>query len=395
MRIIRRGTPRRHREIVTRNDISVFVDPVTRHFLRNELFDTRSAHNIDGAHGPYFYLKELFESQGVEVNTADYLVEGRKRNAVNVYFSLGVTQNYRRLAERSDVVLGAYFTMDAPIVTPSYFKGLRTAQRYFKRLFCYSTPEALARYGCRGLTFHKLHIPYDCHGIVEELWANEKRSFLCLLNYNRLCRRTWRELYTARLEACEYFSQFGEIDLYGFGWDRAPYVVGETWIPATLTHINRYVHEHVPFVRKHPYEKLIKRVWRGAAPSKFITQSQYTFTICYENMELEGWLNENIFDCFRVGTIPIYLGPPDVTDYVPEDCFINRRRFKTYDDLRAFLHSLGPTEIRRYKENARDYLSSDRFKPFSTESFAQLFTRAVEEDTGVELRHSLDAAKAV
>jgi hypothetical protein len=280
-------------------------------------------------------------------------------------------------------------------VTPSYFKGLRTAQRYFERIYCYSTPEALSRYGCRGLSFEKLHIPYGCDGVLNDLWANEKRSFLCLLNYNRLCRRTWHELYTARLEACEYFSRFDEIDLYGMGWDRAPYVVGETWIPSTLTRVNRYIREHVPFVKRHPYQKLIDRVWRGAAPSKFVTQSQYTFTICYENMELEGWLNENIFDCFVVGSIPIYLGPPDVTEYVPEECFINRRRFRTYDDLRSFLHSLGPADIRRYKENARDYLASEQFKPFTTESFARLFTRAVAEDTGVELQHTLSAAKAI
>jgi hypothetical protein len=375
-------------------DISVFIDPVTPHFLRNELFDTGSVHNIDGAHGPYFHVKDLFESQGIEVNTADYLVRGLKRNKLNVYFSLGITDNYRRLAQDEDVVLSAYFTMDAPIVMPSHFKGLRTVSRHFNRIYCYSTPEALARYGCEGLTFSKLHIPYCYDRVLDGMWANEDRKFMCLLNYNRLCRRTWRELYTARLDACEYFSRFDEIDLYGFGWDRAPYVVGETWIPGRLTKINRYIHENVPGIRKHPYEKLIQRVWRGAAPSKYETQSKYTFTICYENMELEGWLNENIFDCFLVGTIPIYLGPPDVTDYIPEDCFIDRRKFKTYDELRAFLHSLGPAEIRRYKENARDYLASERFKPFTTASFARLFTTAVAEDTGVAIQHTLSPANA-
>ena len=47
------------------NDVSVFIDPVTPHFLRNELFNTGSAHNIDDAHAPYFHIKELFESQGI------------------------------------------------------------------------------------------------------------------------------------------------------------------------------------------------------------------------------------------------------------------------------------------------------------------------------------------
>ncbi|HYM24404.1 MAG TPA: glycosyltransferase family 10 [Vicinamibacterales bacterium] len=376
------------------SDISVFVDPVTPHFLKNRLFDTGNVHNVDGAHAPYFYLKELFTSQGIDVNTADYLVEGKKRNKLNAYFSLGITTNYRRLARERDVILSAYFTMDAPIVMPSHFKGLRTASRDFKRIYSYSTPEALAPFGCRGLKFEKLHIPYCFDRVFPELWANENRKFLCLLNYNRLCRRTWRELYTARLEACEYFSRFNEIDMFGFAWDRLPYVVGESWIPATLRRVSRLVQERTPILNRHPYQKLIDRVWRGPAESKYVTQSQYTFTICYENMDLEGWLNENIFDCFLVGTIPIYLGAPDITDYVPENCFINRRRFKTYDDLRACLHALGPAEIRRYKENARDYLASARFAPFRKESFAQIFTRAVEEDAGVSLRHELPVAAA-
>jgi len=42
-------------------------------------------------------------------------------------------------------------------------------------------------------------------------------------------------------------------------------------------------------------------------------------------------------------------------------------------------------DIQRYKENARDFLSSEKFKPFSKESFARIFTKAAEEDLGVRL----------
>lgn len=371
------------------SEISVFVDPVSHHFRRNELFNETSRHNIDGAHAPYFLLKRVLEAQGIEVNTGDYLADGSKRNKVNVYFSLGITENYRRLARRDDVILSSFFTFEAPIVQPSAYYALRDISKHFRRIYCYSTPRALARYGCAGLTFSKLHIPY-CHDrIIPELWDNQDRSFLCLLNYNRLCRRTWQELYTERLRALEYFSRFDEIDLWGIGWDRAPYVVGETWIPATLTRVNEYIHQHVPFVKRHKYGHVIDKVWRGRAKSKYETQSHYTFTICYENMILAGWLNENVFDCFLVGSIPIYWGPPDVTDYIPEDCFIDRRRFKTYDDLRRYLRSLGPSDIRRYKENARDYLTSDRFKPFQKESFVQLFTQAIACDVGVAIKHTV------
>ncbi len=367
-------------------DISVFIDPASRHFLGNELFNRRNPHNIDGAHAPYFYLQELFESSGIPVNTADYLVRGERINKRNVYFSLGVTDHYELLSRRKDVILSAFFTMEAPIVYPSLFRSLPKISRHFKRIYSYSTNTALARFGCAGVPLRKFHIPYPYDRVIDELWRRTDRKFLTLLNYNRLCRMKWQELYTERLRALAYFSQFGEIDLYGLGWDKPPYRVGETRIPVTLTLINRYLREQVPFLRRHPFEEVVRKTYRGPAESKYVTQSEYAFTICYENMILPGWLNENLFDCFLAGTVPIFLGPPDITDYVPSECFIDKRQFPTYAELRRFLKSLGEKDIRRYKENARDYLASAKFRPFTKESFAAKFTSAVEEDLGVSFR---------
>ena len=367
-------------------DVSVFIDPFTHHFLRDELFNPASRHNIDNAHAPYFHLRDVFAAHGIEVHTADYLVRRERENRLNVYFSLGMIEHYRALAARDDVMLSGFFTFEAPIVKPSIYRDLRRASRHIKRIYSYAPSAALRRFGCEGLRFEKFHIPYAYDRIIEQLWSRPKTKFLTLLNYNRLCRRTWHELYTERLRALEYFSRFDEIDLFGMGWDKPPYRVGDTWIPATLTFMHRYLREHVPFLRMHPYQDVIRKVWRGVAKSKYEAQSDYTFTICYENMELEGWLNENIFDCFLVGTIPIYLGPPDVTTYVPAECFIDKRQFATYAELRRFLKAMGPAEMQRYRENARDYLSSAMFQPFRKEAFVDIFVRAVEEDTGLRLR---------
>ena len=219
-------------------DITVFIDPVSHHFLRNELFNRGSRHNIDGAHAPYFLLRDVFQSNGIGVHTADYLLSGEEKNKINIYFSLGIINNYRALARRDDVILSSFFTMEAPIVQPSTYRELRRISQCFRRTYCYAPSHALARFGCAGLRFEKFCIPYCREGIIEDLWKKEDRKFLTLLNYNRLCRNTWQELYTERLRGVEYFGQFGEIDMYGFGWDKPPYRVGESWIPTTLTRIN-------------------------------------------------------------------------------------------------------------------------------------------------------------
>ncbi len=366
-------------------DISVFVDPSSHHFLRNELFNPANRHNVDGAHAPYFLLRDVFQRNGIEVKTADYLIRGEKKNKVNVYFSLGISTNYEQLARQDDVILSAFFTLEAATVQRSTFRRLHSISRHFRRVYCYSPADALERFGCKGLQFQRFLIPYCSNRVFDDLWKKTDRKFLVLLNYNRLGRDPWHDLYRERLRALEFFSRYDEIDLYGLGWDKPPYIVGDTWIPATFTILHRYLREHVAFLKKHPYQEVVRKAYRGVAESKYVTQSDYTFTICYENVMLPGWINENIFDCFLVGTIPIYLGAPDVTDYVPAECFIDKRQFPTYDDLRAYLKSLTWKEIQTYKENARDYMASEKFKPFSKEAFVGLFTRAVQEDVGVTL----------
>ncbi|HET9051246.1 MAG TPA: glycosyltransferase family 10 [Candidatus Dormibacteraeota bacterium] len=368
----------------TPQDVAVFVDPVQpRRFDNDELFNPGSEDNLEGAHAPYFLLKDVFAASGIEVHTADHLMRGEHTRATNVYFSLGLMDKYHALSGRQDVVLSAFFTMEAANVQPSTFRRLPDASRHFRRIYSYAPADALAKFGCAGIALRKLHIPYPYEGVFDDLWGRGDRRFLCLLNWNRLVRMTWQELYTERLRALDHFSAFGEIDLYGLGWEEPPYRVGETWIPVTLTRINRAAHKHLPFLRIHPFERAVRRSYRGMAPSKYETQSGYTFTICYENMAMPGWLNENIFDCFMVGSIPIYLGPADVTDYVPAECFIDKRRFSTYAELRAYLHDLSPEDIRRYRENARDFMGSDRMRPFGIESFVGIFASAVQDDVGV------------
>ncbi len=368
-------------------EVTVFIDPVSHHFQRNELFNPDNRHNVQGAHGPYFLLRETFAKHGIEIYTADYLASGEKRNAVNVYFSFGMLDKWRALAARDDVVLSGFFTFDAPIIQPSVYRALPVLSRHFRRLYSYTTAEALARFGCRGLDIRKFHIPYPYDRVLDEYWRRTDRKFLTLLNYNRLPRRRWNELYTERLRALEFFSRYDEIDLWGLAWEKAPYLVGETWIPATATRLHRWYLEHAPWARRHGrFQPVIDRTWRGPARNKYQTQSGYTFTICYENMSLPGWLNENIFDCFLVGTVPVFLGPPDITDYVPAECFIDRRAFASYQDLRAFLKSRTAKDVQRYKDAARAYLGSEQYRPFRPESFVDIFVRAVEEDVGLPLR---------
>jgi hypothetical protein len=61
------------------------------------------------------------------------------------------------------------------------------------------------------------------------------------------------------------------------------------------------------------------------------------------------------------------------------------RRFKDYGELKNFLRSLTDQDIASYKEQAREFLGSPAFQPFTKQAFAQLFAHMIEEDTGMKL----------
>ena len=41
-----------------------------------------------------------------------------------------------------------------------------------------------------------------------------------------------------------------------------------------------------------------------------------------------GYITEKIFDSFAAWCVPVYWGASNVTDYIPEGCFIDRRKFR-------------------------------------------------------------------
>ena len=124
----------------------------------------------------------------------------------------------------------------------------------------------------------------------------------------------------------------------------------------------------------------IRTTYRGVVADKAATLAGYTFSLCFENSILEGWVTEKIFDCFYSGTIPIYLGAPDIHDWVPPDCFVDARTFSGYDELRSYLRGLSPAAIEAYREAARDFVRSDRYRPFTKDAFADLIESIVAED---------------
>jgi hypothetical protein len=366
--------------------LALYIDPPSYHFLGDKLFGQHDPKlGGDDVLARYRYLRDWLTAAGVSVHTADFLDHERVdlSGPRKVYMSLGMLEGYRKVARRGDTTLSAFFVMEAPVVEPRLFRRLNDASRHFSRIFSFTDGKSMEPFTGSRLDVELFRWPVSRDKIYDEIWSRNDRKLLVMINMNKLPRIYWQELYTERMRAVEFFSRTGDIDLYGYGWNRPSNRMGKTWVPTTALRIRRAWIEQWHRVRPDPLLVAARRVYRGIAEPKAEVLGSYNFALCFENMVLKGWITEKIFECFATGTVPIYWGAPDVTNYIPKDCFIDMRDFGGYEELRLHLKTMSLETIKAYRENARDFLASSAFRPFTKEAFRELVCRVLELDTGV------------
>ena len=80
----------------------------------------------------------------------------------------------------------------------------------------------------------------------------------------------------------------------------------------------------------------------------------------YENAGFDGYVTEKIFDAWFAGCVPVYLGAPNVTDYIPAETFIDRNRFNGYEELYRFLKTMPEKQYRSYVEAIEEFLGGGK-----------------------------------
>jgi hypothetical protein len=208
-----------------------------------------------------------------------------------------------------------------------------------------------------GQKYHKIHWPQTRQFPPVPKVPFAPKKLLVNISMNKHSRH-FQELYSARRETIRHFERAlpDDFDLYGVGWNR----------PVGL------VERALPFLcQKYPS-------YRGTVRHKWDVLPHYRFSVCYENMRDEpGWITEKIFDSMRAGCVPIYWGAPNITDYVDEEAFIDRRKFKSDKELEAYIVGISEKEYINYLEAIESYLASSRFAKFLPPAFADTVIRVL------------------
>lgn len=118
--------------------------------------------------------------------------------------------------------------------------------------------------------------------------------------------------------------------------------------------------------------------WRGVVSHKSDIYPKYKFGLTYENMcNVRGWVSEKIFDCIRCGVVPVYWGADNIDLYVDPNAYIDRRLFKTDEDLVKYLMSISEESWLAYRNAGRRYIESEQYKVFTPAYFASVLANVL------------------
>ncbi len=158
--------------------------------------------------------------------------------------------------------------------------------------------------------------------------------------------------------------------------------------PAALSERDAYVRELMRHMAVDSYGRCLNnRGWPAdhGRVTKLETLSRYPFTLAFENSVTEDYVTEKFFDPFVAGSVPVYLGAPNIGEFAPgEHCFVDVTAFEGPRALAAHLLELAGNET-AYREYLAwrtdgvrpEYLGMlDRLTPHPLCRLARLLTEA-------------------
>jgi len=123
------------------------------------------------------------------------------------------------------------------------------------------------------------------------------------------------------------------------------------------------------------------KCFKGSIPKyedKYKYISQFTFNFCPENSQFKGYVTEKPIVSMVCGSIPIYIGAPDIYDYLPRGTFIDYRHF-TAEELVHHIRDMQPKEINKTKRRIKRFITSrEVIDRYSSVAFAKKIIKVIE-----------------
>lgn len=350
-------------------------------FSNNRLFEYNIVKQYPGA-SVWPMVRDILDSKGFRCETADvFLASGEKDGYDSAYLISEMTTRYTmRILGMKDVEPLLILSGESPNVAIDFYQSLRDKTDSFRNAMLFD--------GCRDFVgkktkFLRFYWPnehnevlfknnWDQRKFLVMIASNKKRMIvndsklfpglrkLAKSLYLRYLTATnplfrYRDLYSERLKAIRSLHDTKRFDLFGTKWDNTRLLEKKD----------------VP---------LIAALNPRPVDDKLLTLSNYKFSICFENCTFPGYITEKIFDSFFAGCIPVYLGAPDITNYIPPETFIDFRQFNGFPELEEYLANISPEDARGYLAAAEEFLKSKKYQDFTNMSFASVVIETLESE---------------
>jgi hypothetical protein len=325
-----------------------YANLVANGAINNNIFNSNSRDDCNHA---FVLLRNELAKKGVEINTSDLNI-GR-----DVLFEIHIDIHDRRSFTNKKYLL--FWEVNA--INPNN-QNKRLLKQY-DQIFSWNDNWV------KKNNYKKFFLPTPRYFIGNKFNSFENRSgFICMIAGNK-CNRgfSFNELYSKRVETINWFekNQPNQFELYGTDWDKPSRMISPGGGAINLL-LNKLRNKFVKYEDK-PF-----KTYCGAIANKINKLSDYKFSICYENFYgLHGYVTEKIFDCFVAGCVPVYWGSSNISDYVPSNCYIDRREFQSHEQLFEYLTSINAERYEHYQYCIKRYLESSKFNKFSPSSFSK------------------------
>ncbi|MGA9187256.1 MAG: glycosyltransferase family 10 [Methanosarcina sp.] len=324
-------------------------------FNNNRMFNDPNAPIGDDLLYPFVYLGEYLVTNGHKINTID-MDDVKSFDAV-VFLDFPTFKNryFRQLVD--DKFKNLYLlAFESEVIRSDNWDAKN--HQYFKKIFTWNDDLVNEKKYLKYYWPNKIPINLD--------FDISKKIRLCTMIAGHKFNSHPLELYTERIKAIRWFEQNHpeDFDLYGVGWDKYCF-------KKPLSSLN-YIKPLTRLLRpKYPSYKGIIKLKREVL-------QKYKFAICYENArDISGYITEKIFDCFFAGCVPVYWGAPNINEQIPADTFIDKKKFRTYEELYSYLRNMPDNEYLNYLGAIKDFVEGDRIHPFNAECFAETIVNEI------------------
>lgn len=300
--------------------------PIYKSLQENKIFNTEGIR--DNIYEPILKLKLFFEQKNISFNTVD--INDIYESNYFIFYRL----DYKILIQlftAGKLNKSIYIPLEPEIIDEFHsVSNFKLISNFFGKILTWNDD---------AIDNKKI---FKCYWVMPCQHKNYKKEFkdkkliTNISGYKISSKKN--ELYSERLNTITFLEKefIDQFDLYGLGWDSKRY-------PS----------------------------YKGAIDDKLEVLSNYKFALCYENMaNCNGYVTEKIFDCFYANTIPVYWGASNILDYIPKECFIDRRNFDTNEQLMNFVLSIKKNDYEKMILAINNFLISDTYKNYLSSSFA-------------------------